>query len=291
MDDQYFLHSVAAYGSLELLKIVYEAYPAALQVNVPCRGTPLHYAAMSGDVEKVDFLYNLYPEAISQAADESDEFPLHFAVQGSVACLRKIYEYYPQAIRLNQSYPLHSLAYNLAFFPVPKDYLDMLRFLLKYCPEAAAAKDFMGFTPHQHFRRLECITSHRLLLRAAPRKNRKALHLLNYEARRGALYLLFAAELPSLVPIAISSSPVATGTAADPALAVPVQDGVDVEGRVSISASTTRTKRSSRRRGIDSEKKSKSVTAASAMTQDITIWRLLKARGDRELLREIVLFL
>jgi hypothetical protein len=207
-DGLYPIHTVAAHGTLELLKAVYEAYPAALKVNVFNRGTPLHYAATSGDVEKVKYLYSLYPEAIKLPVLGSGELPLHYAVRGSLSCLRKIYEHYPQAIRRqsesDRKLPLHYLVGNLIALPKPADFLDMLRFLLKHYPRAVAVKDSWGDAPVVYLRRYQCITSHRLLLRAAPEvlspKNLKALRLLNYEERRGALYLLFVAEFHHVYP-------------------------------------------------------------------------------------------
>jgi hypothetical protein len=71
---------------------------------------------------------------------------------------------------------------------------DCLRFLLKHYPEAAAIDNSAGLSPYR-----QCVAQQtpsfvrRLMLLACPSLRPDQLKLLNYQARRQAMFLFFAA--------------------------------------------------------------------------------------------------
>jgi ankyrin repeat protein len=271
------LHKVARYGSLDVVKSVYEAYPEAIKHCNLDENDPLHLAALGRSVETVQYLYSMCPEAAERIIGDLDTL-LHYAAwSGSFNILKLVYGYSkPGDIRqatLDTGYlPLHETAANFALeLGINSNHEDAekLRFLLKHYPEAASVSDIDGFTPYDLLPKTDTEVAQRLLLRAAPEANPSELHRLNYEARCGALYLLFAAELPE------------SGLSR-------MMNPTDQTSASATTIMTTCPRRSARR--MAAEVKAETI-APSQSAASRKIWRLLKGRADTMLWKEIVLFL
>jgi ankyrin repeat protein len=276
----YLLHHVAACTAVELVQMVHDAHPAASALTSPY-GTPLHCAATNGSLEVVEYLYSLYPAAAKVTTADGGTC-LHFATNNSLAVLKKVYSYYPEAITMKSTscgmLPLHQLIVYKHGNVGPTmstitstETLEMLRFLLSRNPDAARVKDIRSHQfPHQgllYHRKTE--VAQRLILRAAPEVEPKRLRSLNYNARRGALYLLFAADIspPSMATSTISAT--------------------------TMAAAPVSSRYGTRQRG-HREKKDEDARRAAARKAGETIpiiWRLLKGRADVELCKEITMYL
>jgi ankyrin repeat protein len=274
-EDVYLLHRVGQFGILDLVKLVYEMYPEAAKYCSGDKGTPLHQAALGCSVEIVEYLYSLYPEAANMTTEYSGASLLHFAARNNPEVLNAVYRYNPGAIRqatLDDGYlPLHELMGNYRSPLGMKPRMEMLRFLLQKYPAAAGVLDNRRRTPYHLLPQIsDTKEALRLLLRAAPEVNPPELRRLNYEARRGALYLFFVAELPKSRVRVVTHSSIATP--------------VDL-------------RRSARQRGrniqptVALEPCHRARRVPNQLLGSRKLWRLLKGRGDRMLLKEIISFL
>jgi ankyrin repeat protein len=213
----YPLHYCAREWPLDAVRAVYEAYPDA--VRMKSGENPLEYALDYATMNQcpiegpkiIRFLHEKFPMAARCFSDESQKpssrfraySPLHhFALHSSLESIKTLCELEPIVLKSRDSSgltPLLRLVYKIKWdidingdANVLAD--SVLRLFLRNCPEAAAIKGDGGLTPYsfatevglsEYFRRL--------LLRAAPEVDITAYHELNYSARRGALYLLYAA--------------------------------------------------------------------------------------------------
>jgi ankyrin repeat protein len=204
----YLLHQVTfCSSSLAVIKDIYEAEPEAISEFCGAdEGTPLWLAAgFNSDIRVIEFLFSKYPEAIRLKNEGfRSQLPLHVAVEGrSFDVVETVYALYPDAIRIPDSYgriPLHAVIYRLTTgYARNASSAGILRFLLKHYPAAAAIRDNEGKTPYALAVARQDVPSPllRQLLRAAPEQEPLELRRLNYEDRRGAIYLLFAAKFPS----------------------------------------------------------------------------------------------
>jgi hypothetical protein len=285
-DGDYLLHNVAQYCSLDMLELVYEAYPEAIRIR-DCNGcTPLHLAALDSSVEKVQYLYSLHPEAAQMVTADKATL-LHCAANStSLSVLAAVYEYNPGAIHQVSEpleyLPLHELvaSYNgTKHADVRSEKLAMARFLLKKDPGSARALSGFDRTPYSLLERYNSEEMQRILLRAAPEMDPCALHRLNYEARRGALYLLFAAELPETT----ESSGAATSAETTMTMTMAVVAGPRRSARVKKAIMGSAASESERQPDADDHPTQREVPSK--------IWRLLKCRADTMLLKEIVSYL
>jgi hypothetical protein len=204
---------------------------------------------------------------------EKHETLLHIALGAPLEVIKKVYSYYPEAIRMRTAdglYPLHTLAAMLIDEIVNKktgtvetqaEVTEKFRFLLKHCPEAARLLDYSGCTPYDPLSGTTADPVKRLLLRAAPEADPLELHWLNYEARCGALYLLFVAILPDLDSASV---------------AVPADEGNE---KKKSCASTV------------GQLHQRALVSTQQVASSSKIWHLLKGRADTMLWKEIVLFL
>jgi hypothetical protein len=117
--------------------------------------------------------------------------------------LKVLYQLYPEAIRTKSAddrLPLHEIMTAIkrdAQCTPTGEKADKLRLLLKYYPVAVRSSSISSCLPlfdkwetHKHSNYFT-----RILLRAAPEMEPVELRELNYQARRGALYLLFSTSV------------------------------------------------------------------------------------------------
>jgi hypothetical protein len=77
------LHLAAASRHITLLQLqrIYELYPAAISINLPGVGTPLHAAVGGGCAEKIKYLFSLCPSsALEFSAGDDQRTPLFWAI-------------------------------------------------------------------------------------------------------------------------------------------------------------------------------------------------------------------
>jgi ankyrin repeat protein len=198
-------HQAASVGTLKMLEIVLEAYPDAVSSNVVLFGTPLHCAMRRSDAvssEIVRYLYDKYPAAIKTGTD-GGWYPLHYAAsRSSYEVLKFIHTIYPEAISIAttddyRNLPLHVLMTERNFTSPLTGDADMLRYLLRHYPAAitipAGPKDKNKNVYELAVRCKLPAFVRRLLLRAAPELDPDELHRLNYAERRMALFLAHCA--------------------------------------------------------------------------------------------------
>jgi hypothetical protein len=175
----------------------------------------------------------------------------------------------------------------------------VLRFLLKHYKDAAKIKDASGVTAYDLLpKEIDTEPLQRLLLRAVPKRRPSELRRLNYEARRGALYLLFAAELPgSEVGMELEQEQQGqmhrSGSGRSSSSVISTAGTMTAAGsrrptrkNAAAAAATNITKLSAEPAGDhDASVNDEEILASS------TIWRLLKSRADLMLCRSIVLYL
>jgi hypothetical protein len=156
------------------------------------------------------FLHSKYPDAIRTVDPKYKRLPLHWSVTAgdsllmgcSVDVTKMLFDLFPAALGFRDvegSLPLHILVRGLPRdVPITENKMDQLRFLLKHYHAAVATADTEGKSPYSlATERALPILIRRRLLRAAPVADLKEYKRLNYIERRGAMYLLFAAHLPS----------------------------------------------------------------------------------------------
>jgi ankyrin repeat protein len=323
-DKRYLLHMVARRGTLDMLKLTYEAYPEAVKYWSGGFGTPLHQAVLDNSVEKMEYLHSLYPEAARMVNDEKETL-LHIAVSNSFDVVKRALSYFPEAIQMKSGargfLPLHKLAErkmsstetgrlcSILSGSTNSDALENLRLLLKHYPQAAKIYSDDDRRPYECLPKDNTELAQRLILRAAPAVNPFECHRLNYEARRGALYLLFAAELSESELIHTDMrhvGPLSTTSSATMTTAPPMTVAMTMMTMMTTMIMTVTGPRRSGSRGKVKTQESPPAAAAAAgvrspqptgpshqpvPTSQLLIWRLLKGRADRMLLKEIVLFL
>jgi hypothetical protein len=289
----FLLHSVARCGTLAMLKLVYEANPSAVTL-CGIRGTPLHQAVSSGSVKKMEYLYSLYPEAAKMVSGNGSTL-LHLAVGSptDIEAVKLAYSYNPGAIQhgsFDGQLPLHEFVLHhkiVVKTALPYGSENVLRFLLRCYPQAVIVPDNAGETPYDLLPPNCNNLAKRLMLRAAPKLDESEIHRLNYEARRGALYLLFSAELPESAEV----------------------EAMKPKGQVSAETTTSATMIGPRRSerltrkdmrvaqspaiiiGEHGQQPSLPPSQQEQVAACSKIFRLLKTRGDKVLLKEIILYL
>jgi hypothetical protein len=290
---------VAENGTLDMVKLTYEAYPEAVKYWSGGFATPLHQAVSGNSVENMEYLYSRYTNAVKLVTRDKETL-LHMAMGRSFEVIEKAFSYFPEAIKMKSeikgSLPLHTLvemkkailengrpvARNILSCRNNCNALEALRLLLKHYPEAAGIDDDDENCPYDYVHLEENTElAQRLLLRAAPYSNPPELRRLNYMARRGALYLLFVAQLPPDWTAEVgdknlvgqSSAEVATGTM----MAAPRR--------------SARKKRETNGHTMAHSSSSSLSLHPQTAAASSKIWRLLKGRAVAVLLKEIVLYL
>jgi hypothetical protein len=201
----YPLHQAALLCPLTAVQMVYEAYPKALYI-FDKSGAPLHQAAHNRDGRVAAFLLAKYPGAIRIRNKEHGKLPLHLAAESQAfAAFAVLYNSFPAAVglpffhgRLILLIMFESKYYHALLTPMsPWD--KVVRHALQLCPTALATVRGDGETVYRSSQMCRSKTNPhflRLILRAAPQLDPEELRRLNYEDRRGALYLLLFAKFP-----------------------------------------------------------------------------------------------
>ena len=99
------LFSVALTGSLELVQVVYEAFPEAIQ-RVDNEGTLLHHVLLHGNIfstklDVINFLIQSYPEAVKIENETHQYLPIHTVIRVSperYGVISALLDEYPEAM-------------------------------------------------------------------------------------------------------------------------------------------------------------------------------------------------
>jgi ankyrin repeat protein len=199
------LHWAVSGGwSIEVIRMLSEAYPEALKSNVGAYGTPLHIAALySSNLEVLQYLHSKQPAAIQTPTVGSQWLPLHCAVlSSSFEVFRFVFECHPAAIRAGSDEgenPLHILAQSIGDWSEVNplsERADILRHILATHPLSLSVANADDTDPYEDFTTRFVSDScyfHRILLHAVPTKDPALLRKLNYRERREAVFLIFSA--------------------------------------------------------------------------------------------------
>jgi len=145
--DNFPLHSACFHNApVALIKLLYNAFPRAVQAR-NSRFTqgdlPLHLSCnCKAPLEVIKYLYDLYPEGIKMGG-KYDVLPLVFACRSNapIETVQFLLSKYPQAaasVDGDETSPLSWACANGAF--------DVIRLLLKACPDAVRTKNGIGKT-------------------------------------------------------------------------------------------------------------------------------------------------
>ncbi len=73
------LHAACAFTSLDLAKLIFEAYPQAVEVNDNNRGSPIHYACLLNvSTDDTEFMFEACQRAL-EIQGQNGKLPLHYA--------------------------------------------------------------------------------------------------------------------------------------------------------------------------------------------------------------------
>jgi len=182
----------AYFGWTDAVEYLLEQYPLAANHT---GGTIKHMAA-SKSVAITELICQQYPTSL-QVPSDGGFLVLHCAVaNGRHAQAKLIWAAYPGAIVVaaaNGNLPIHVLC---AYFKADESsYTDMLRFLVRHHAAGVSILNNGGDTAYSVLcKRLpDKVYAHRILLRVNPDLDMASYRLMNYEARRQAMFLLFSA--------------------------------------------------------------------------------------------------
>ena len=211
-------HRAAYQCDLEVLEFLLGVYPQAASAVTSVEENLLHLAVGDKDpsraVSKVQYLCARYPAMIQQK-NNNGNIPVHAVAARRYEAMLALYEAggaeqfkmpiaHPTDANyaLNGFLPLHLFMIDLSLKRKVVSHgtisvtTDMFRWLLHLYPEAAGIDASAQYkkTPYQMAVDYKLPDYYlRLLLRAAPTLNPAELHRLNYEERRGAMFLAFKA--------------------------------------------------------------------------------------------------
>jgi hypothetical protein len=303
------LHRMCRKPWLPALRMVCEAYPEALRVNVPCVGAPLHVVLGSAAYfpDATTYIMRQCPEAIAMRVSGFGQTALNIAASDgkltNVEFFQNLYDHNPSAIRekdANGDLPLHcyiqGLILNVLDFSSPIEssnepvFFPVLRWFLRLYPESADVANVDGLTPYDLVLAIYDTNSSnrpllRLFLMTCPYLDRQRLWDINYGARRGALHVIHHLRQSPLLPLSSStahrvgkrdtsraSSQMISpgGDCSPPAQTEGAEDEAVVGTGVSVAVNDT------------------SIGNGDSI---VLIWRLLANRADISLLKEVVSFL
>jgi ankyrin repeat protein len=287
------LHIAAAHWPLSIVKAVLAG--AVPKENIPLAFnyylTPL-LSAIEGDgnLEVIRYLHELFPDAVKAGIEEKeDTFPLYSAVRtGRLDVVKLVYEMYPKAIETTNPIdllPIHECvkSYDMDWSLVTptSPAADIIRFLLSKYPAGVLVKDDECEYPVDI---LESQTAENYLNRLGYRaavsvdpgsKYGVLLRELNYEERRGAMYLLYSKQSVPASSNVIASSMTARHDAFDPATAA----STNVSATAIATATATTTAMAT------------GTVTATTSASSLLAWLLLRERGIRELQQSVLSFL
>ena len=153
---------MATSKSVAITQLICQQYPASLQVPIVGGFLALHDAVANGMHAQAKMIWAAYPEAIV-VADANGDLPIHL------------------------------LCYN--FKADESSYTDMLRFLVRHHAAGVSIPNNGGDTAYSVLCESlpDKVYAHRILLRVNPDLDMASYRLMNYEARRQAMFLLFSA--------------------------------------------------------------------------------------------------
>jgi hypothetical protein len=131
--------------SVEVIKVLLDAYPVAAEVKDTWNRTPLHWALQQGaSVEVIKMLLDAYPAA-AELKDTGNNTPLHLALQqgASVEVIKMMLDACPAAAEVKDTgnnTPLHLALQQGAS-------VEVIKMMLDACPAAAEVKDTGNNTP------------------------------------------------------------------------------------------------------------------------------------------------
>lgn len=198
-------HIAAEHSSVEVLEKVILKYHEA--INIPSSGdlTPLHHAIIGNNFKSVKYLVEAHPACVLYG-NFKGYLPLHTAVSSgyNINIIKTLHYAYPEAIRTfstDGKLPLHVFAIeDHDHVALENDVsTNILRFLLKSYPEAVNIPDANGNTVYSLCRQ-DNKFYRRLILRSMPSLNYNEYIELNYQSRRLAMFLSFAAINANGIP-------------------------------------------------------------------------------------------
>jgi ankyrin repeat protein len=192
------IHIAAEQSTSDVLQCIIDAFPEGIFQPCPedSNNTPLLKAIASVNDPCVHYICDHYPVA-AQTSNSQGSNPLHICAEGdSVEVMESVYSAYPENIKRVDNFgrlPLH------VFVHIHQDKLEengseasCLRFLLRYFPEAVGMEDSTSETPLSLCPRGNKFMR-RMLLAIRPDLSPDEFRELNYEQRRMAMFLAFAA--------------------------------------------------------------------------------------------------
>lgn len=202
-------HYAAEFSTAEVLQAIVQAYPEGMYQGCPedSNNTPLLKAVISGNEDTVRFICEEFPSAVD-IQNVHGLNPIHLAAEGdNLNILNLLHKVCPQNIAKTDNEGRVPL---MVFCEMHQDIVqendreaDCLRFLLNHFPESVDVKNNAGDTA------LSLCTGdnsymRRLLLRAQPQLYPEELAAFNYNNRRMAMFLAFAAINADGIPCIFS---------------------------------------------------------------------------------------
>jgi ankyrin repeat protein len=207
--DQTPVHIASARCPVSVVKAVLSFIPSdEVTAMFQNRRTPFVSAILSNqNIEVIRYLFELYPDAFKRVG-ENKMLPLHAAAMSkNLVTVKMIYKLDPGCISKTDSLgrtPLHcftDLISNREFATLtPTDPVaDTFRFLVRKYPQAALLRNKKQISPLSYFEEMiwEAYFE-RFILRTLGDYKLQALHDLNYDERRGAMYLLYSVSTAAM---------------------------------------------------------------------------------------------
>ena len=166
------IHYAAGYRSLEICRLLIEAYPGSERIASDYGSLPLHWACENNAVETVEFLLNLYPESINMGDDYGYDTPIQKAISGlpsrrrnlaaGIEVMHFLLERNPDALSDARSFsPLHIAIFCRLWFDKfsylnrinesKNKVLDAVRLLIDEFPDSLHREDNEGRMPLHFF--------------------------------------------------------------------------------------------------------------------------------------------
>ncbi len=177
------LHCAGQNNCLDVVQLIYDAYPIAVSIPDSEGGLPLHHACcFKGNAEVAKFICEAYPDALT-SPQQGGITPIHLAASqnDSVELLRYILDKYPEATTLQDKegwLPIDCLLDRINS-RVTNPLLDCLHLLARANPSLVSGKVVLE----------ESLIS-RILLNANPSPNVVMYRNLNWLARRNGVWIL-----------------------------------------------------------------------------------------------------
>ena len=195
-DGWYPIHVAALESTVDILRIITEANPEHLSKTNPTTRSVAHFAANSGCLS-TRYIHSMMPE-LFHTVDDQHQTPLHFAIErmqasvtvDQIELLANLVPETANNVDIHGNNLLHTLVENAK----KEDQLErLIRLFLRLIPGGALATNNQGQTPYDLMDADDSdsnMARRLLLLAGAPSLHPETRQQMNYQARKGALFAL-----------------------------------------------------------------------------------------------------